>query len=59
MLDFQTYLGLGRSIGPGSDNAGCGGFWSRGGLNQNDHNDDTSRGGGVWDLNDAMLTLTE
>ena len=29
MLDFQTYLGLGRSIGPGSDNAGCEGFWSR------------------------------
>ena len=29
VLGFQSYLGLGRSIGPGSDNAGCGGFWNR------------------------------
>ena len=27
-----------------------------GGLNQNDDNDDTCRGGVVWDLNDDMMT---
>ena len=31
-LCLQGLMGLGESVGPGSEDTGCGGFWSRGNL---------------------------